>query len=613
MMRSKRPGAHYLGNNRCAFRVWASKIHQMEVHLVTPEELYLPLTKIGEYFSGQFDQIPVGTRYFYRLDGETERPDPASCFQPEGVHGPSEIVSLEFSWKDQSWVGLPLKDYVIYELHVGTYTPEGTFEAIIPRLPELRDLGITALELMPVAQFPGDRNWGYDGVYPYAVQNSYGGPGGLQKLVNACHHHGLAVVLDVVYNHLGPEGNYFRNYGPYFTRQYLTPWGEAVNFDQAYSDQVREYFINNAIFWINEYHIDALRLDALHAIMDNSAQPFLAELAASVQQEGARLGRRVYLMAESDHNNVTFLKPLELNGLGLDCHWLDDFHHALHTLLTGESEGYYQDFTGLDNLATAYREGFVYSGQYSRFRHRRHGSSSRDLKPRRFIAFAQNHDQVGNRLLGERLSRLTSLTGLKVAAAALILAPFTPLLFMGEEYGETAPFQYFVSHGDPELVEAVRKGRAEEFRAFSWDKEPPDPLAMETLQNSRLKPELAQQEPHQALWRYYQELIKIRREMLDSADLGEYFPKVTLLSEQSSLMLQYDQGEKQYCIFFCFSDHPEVVNMPSAHGNWRLRLNSAAGRWGGPGNPMPEIMDSESILSLPSMSCVVYEKENLLI
>ena len=497
----------------------------------------------------------------------------------------------------------------IYELHVGTYTAAGTFEAIIPRLPGLRDLGITALELMPVAQFPGDRNWGYDSVYPYAVQNSYGGPGGLQKLVNACHGQGLAVILDVVYNHLGPEGNYLRNFGPYFTRQFLTPWGEAVNFDQAYSDQVREYFINNAIYWIKEFHLDALRFDALHAIYDNSAQPFLAELAASVHQEAARLGRRVYLMAESDRNDVKFLQPVELNGLGLDCHWLDDFHHALHVLLTEETAGYYEDFGELAQLAKAYREGFVYSGQYSRFRHRRHGSPSRDIKPCRFIAFTQNHDQVGNRLLGERLSSLTSWAGLKVAAAAVILAPFTPLLFMGEEYGETAPFLYFVSHGDPDLVEAVRQGRVEEFRAFGWEQEPPDPLALETLQTSRLQASLAQQEPHQSLYRYYQELLKLRREMLDSANLGEYFPEVELLSEQSMLMLDYDKGEKQYRVFFCFSAHPEAINMPSGQGNWRLRLNSAASPWGGSGDPVPSNFDSGSILTLPSVSCLVYSQE----
>ncbi len=344
MMLSKRPGALYLGDNRCTFRVWAPKATTVEVHLLAPEERLLPLTKTGDYFSGHFHQISPGSLYLYRLNGEMERPDPASRYQPQGVHGPSQVASLDFAWEDQSWIGLTLRDYVIYEIHVGTFTPEGTFEAIIPRLLQLHDLGITALELMPVAQFPGERNWGYDGVYPYAVQHSYGGPQGLHRLVNACHEQGLAVILDVVYNHLGPEGNYLRDFGPYFTSCYKTPWGEAINFDQTYCDQVREYFINNALFWIRDYHIDALRLDALHAVVDNSARPFLAELAEAVQQQAARLGRRVYLMAESDLNDVKHLKPPQIGGYGLDCHWLDDFHHALHTLLTDEADGYYEDF-----------------------------------------------------------------------------------------------------------------------------------------------------------------------------------------------------------------------------------------------------------------------------
>jgi maltooligosyltrehalose trehalohydrolase len=605
MMLSKRPGASYLGNNRCAFRVWAPKINRMEVHLVGPEERFLPLNKIGDYFRGTFDQIPLDSLYFYRLEGKTDRPDPASCAQPQGVHGPSQIVSLDFPWNDQTWIGLPPHAYVIYELHVGTYTPEGTFAAIIPRLPQLRDLGITALELMPVAQFPGERNWGYDGVYPYAVQNSYGGYRGLQKLVNACHQHGLAVVLDVVYNHLGPEGNYIRNYAPYFTGQYLTPWGEAVNFDQPYSDQVREYFINNALYWLREFHIDSLRLDALHAIVDNSAQPFLADLAATVSQEASRLGRRIYLMAEDDRNNARLVEPRELNGFGLDCHWLDDFHHALHTQLTGESQGYYEDFSGLPQLAKAYREGFVYSGQYSRYRRRRYGSPAGHVKPYRFIAFSQNHDQVGNRLLGERLSRLTSLAGLKIAAATVILSPFIPLLFMGEEYGENAPFYYFVSHYDADLIECIRQGRAREFCDFGWDKDCLDPQAPETFQNSRLQSELTQQEPHQGLWRYYRELLKVRREMLESVQLGEDFPEVNVLDEQTVLTLSYEGVEQKYHIFFCFSEQPESVSMPPGDGTWQVRLNSAAKKWDGPGWHLAETFTSGSVLMLPSLSCVV--------
>jgi maltooligosyltrehalose trehalohydrolase len=500
---------------------------------------------------------------------------------------------------------LPLRDYVIYELHVGTYTPAGTFEALIPCLPQLRDLGITALELMPVAQFPGERNWGYDGVYPYAVHCAYGGPRGLQKLVNACHQQGLAVILDVVYNHLGPEGNYRSNFGPYFTSRYQTPWGEALNFDQPDSDQVREYFINNAIAWINDFHIDALRLDALHAIVDNSAQPFLAELAAAVHDLAARLGRRVYLMAESDLNDVQHLRPRELGGYGLDCHWLDDFHHALHALLTGETWGYYRDFGRLEHLAKAYREGFVYAGQYSPYRRRRHGSSSRDIRPDRFIAFAQNHDQVGNRPGGERLSQLISWEGLKLAAAAVLLSPFTPLLFMGEEYGETAPFLYFVSYGDPAVIEAVSRGRARECALSGWAAEPPDPQSSETFLRSRPDTALARRGPHEVLWRYYQEVLRIRREMVDAVDLGGYPPEVKVYPEQAVICLNYDHGEGSYGVFLCFSQRPEVVDFPLGTGPWRLRLNSAASQWAGPGSSGPDNCNLGAALVLPAMSCIV--------
>jgi maltooligosyltrehalose trehalohydrolase len=334
---------------------------------------------------------------------------------------------------------------------VGAYTKKGTFESIIPHLDELKKLGITAIELMPVAQFPGTRNWGYDGVYPYAVQNSYGGPEGFKRLVNACHGRGLALVLDVVYNHLGPEGNYLWDFGPYFTDRYKALWGFSINFDGPHSDDVRHYFIQNALYWVTEFHVDALRVDAVHAILDFSAEPFLEELASAVHDEAKRLNRRVYLIAESALNDTRVIRSREFGGYGLDAQWNDDFHHALHTVLTGERMGYYRDFGRLQDLAKALLEGFVYSGEYSPYRRRRHGNSSRDIPAHRFVVFSQNHDQVGNRMRGERLSELVCFERTKLAAGVMTLSPFIPLLFMGEEYGETAPFQYFVSHSDPDL------------------------------------------------------------------------------------------------------------------------------------------------------------------
>ncbi|KPK21748.1 MAG: malto-oligosyltrehalose trehalohydrolase, partial [Dehalococcoidia bacterium SM23_28_1] len=372
-------GASFLEDSRSRFVVWAPLAHKVEVHLLAPREKLAPMESGDRgYHHAVVDGVEPGSLYMYRLDERRERPDPTSRFQPQGVHGPSQVVSPHFEWEDGRWTGLPLQEYAIYELHVGTFTPTGTFEAVIPYLDELRELGITAIELMPVAQFPGARNWGYDGVHPFAVQNSYGGPQGLKRLVNACHKLGLAVVLDVVYNHLGPEGNYLIEFGPYFTDRYKTPWGAALNFDGPHSDEVRRFFIENALYWVSEFHVDALRLDAVHAIVDHSAVPFVEELAEAVHDRAEQLDRRIHVVAESNLNDARLIRPRALGGYGLDAQWNEDFHHCLHALLTRERTGYYQDFGEFGQLVKAFSEGFVYSGQYSSSRRRRHGSSSRD-------------------------------------------------------------------------------------------------------------------------------------------------------------------------------------------------------------------------------------------
>ena len=361
MMRSLRLGATLFGNRRCRFEVWAPRAERVEVRLTAPEDRRSAMDRqAAGYFTTVLEDIPPGTRYVYRLhyaDSSTrERPDPASRHQPDGVHAPSGIVPADFDWDDAGWCGLPLSRYVVYELHVGTFTPEGTFDGVVRHLDDLSDLGVTAVELMPVAQFPGSRNWGYDGVYPFAVQNSYGGSEGFKRLVNACHCKGLAVVLDVVYNHLGPEGNYLRDFGPYFTDFYRTPWGEAINFDGPHSDPVRRYFIENTLQWIDEFHIDALRLDAVHAIMDFSARPFLEELGRIVHRKAEELNRRIHLIAESALNDTRIIRPRELGGFNLDAQWNDDFHHSLHTALTEERSGYYRDYNGLEDLTKALAE-----------------------------------------------------------------------------------------------------------------------------------------------------------------------------------------------------------------------------------------------------------------
>jgi len=592
-------GATYLGGGLGGFLVWAPLINQVEVHILSPEERIVPLGKVSRgYHYGVVPGVKPGTRYFYRLDGNNERPDPASKFQPEGVHGPSQVIDPHFVWEELHWSGIPFSHYVLYELHVGTFTAQGTFDAIIPHLDELKDLGITAIEIMPVAQFPGDRNWGYDGVYPFAVQNSYGGPEGLKTLIDACHQRGLAVILDVVYNHLGPEGNYLHDFGPYFTGRYRTPWGAAINFDGPDSDEVRRFFIENALYWVTEFRLDALRLDAVHGIFDFSARHFLQELASAVHGQAERLNRRIHVIAESDLNDVRIVRSPELGGYGLDAQWNDDFQHALHTLLTGEQTGYYEDFGRIQDLAKAFAEGFVYSGAYSPARRRRHGNTSKDLAARRLVVFAQNHDQVGNRLKSERLSALVSFEGLKLAAAVVLLSPFIPLLFMGEEYGETAPFPYFVSHSDPDLIEVVRRGRREEFPYFKGSGEPPDPQEEATRQSASLDHSLRHQGRHRILYELYKELITLRNETRANAGLSKDRLEVVCLERERTLVVRRWGREEQVAAIFHFGDTAVSVNIPLPSGRWLKRLASGEKRWHGPGRDLPTVFHSDGKVSV---------------
>ncbi|HVA93398.1 MAG TPA: malto-oligosyltrehalose trehalohydrolase [Candidatus Dormibacteraeota bacterium] len=584
----------------CDFLVWAPRAKQVEVHILGAEDRFLPMDAMPRgYFHARVRGAVPGTLYRYRLDAKIERPDPVSRLQPQGVHGPSQVVERNFPWQDESWRGLALRDYVLYELHAGTFTAEGNFEAMIPRLPAIKALGVTAIELMPVAQFPGNRNWGYDGVYPYAVQHSYGGPAGLKKLVNACHQQGLAVVLDVVYNHLGPEGNYLADFGPYFTSAYHTPWGDAINYDKRQSDEVRRFFIGNALEWIAEFHVDALRLDAVHAIVDPSARPFLQELGAAVHSEAERLQRRVYLIPESDRNNARLVAAVDAGGAGLDAVWNDDFHHALHVLLTGETNGYYEDFGTVEQLARAFSEGFVYSGQYSRYRQRSYGNSSLAVPAERFVVFAQNHDQVGNRRLGDRLSSLVSFASLKLAAGVLLLSPFVPLLFMGEEYGETAPFQYFVSHGDTDLVEAVRKGRSEEFSHFGWGEGIPDPQGEETFRRCVLHWESRASDQHHLLLALYTELLRLRRELAPLARQDKHCLEAVPLENSRALFLRRWSNEEQAFAVFYFGESEMELQLPVPAGRWKKQLDSDDPCWGGQGGRAPEHLTSKGEVHLP--------------
>jgi len=556
-------GASMLPDGSARFRVWAPLAERVD--LLFPDSDLLPVSLSAEkcdYFSAVVDDIETGACYWYLLDGELRRPDPASRCQPQGVHGPSALVdSFRHHWQDSSWQGIAQDELIIYELHVGTFTPAGTFDAVISRLEYLCELGITAIELMPVAQFPGERNWGYDGTFIFAPQNSYGGVDGLKRLVDACHVRGLAVILDVVYNHLGPEGNYLHAFGPYFTSRYHTPWGDAVNFDGPDSDQVRHYFIANALYWITEYHIDGLRLDAVHGIYDFSALHILQELAQAVHERGAILGRRVQVIAESDQNDTRLVTVPQLGGYGLDAQWNDCFHHALRTCLTGERTGYYADYGDFSAVVKSFREGFVLSGQYSAFRRRRHGSSSVHIHPGRMVVFSQNHDQIGNRMRGERPGEHLYTEQLMLAAAAVILSPYMPLLFMGEEYGETAPFPYFVSHSDEHLVEAVRRGRREEFAAFADQGTPPDPQDEATFLSGKLCAFERSDNNNSAL-------VVVPRFFVRLTSASTVLPVGPQVWQDTRVLQPFDAAASRYCNIFT----GEVVALDEHDGQSGLAL-----------------------------------------
>jgi maltooligosyltrehalose trehalohydrolase len=593
------PGAIWTLPDRCRFLLWAPHSPQVQLRLLAPERLVTMQPLPNGYHQAIVDDVLPGRRYFYRLASGLERPDPASRWQPDGVHGPSAVDDPTFEWDDGDWHGPELRDLVLYELHIGTFTPEGTFDAVGGQLDRLHQLGVTTLSLMPVAQFPGSRNWGYDGVAPWAVQTSYGGTRGLKRLVAAAHRRGLGVVLDVVYNHLGPEGNYLRDFGLYFSDEYRVPWGAAINFDGPGSDEVRNYFLASALRWQDEFHLDGLRLDAVHAIKDLSAHHFLAELAEVTHAQARRLGRPFHLIAESDLNDARLIRPIEQGGFGLDATWADDFHHAVHTLLTGERHGYYSDFGSLDDLTRAWREGYTYAGRYSPHRRRRHGNSPAGVPPERFVVCIQNHDQVGNRAHGERLSQLVDFESLKLAAGLLLLSPYLPLLFMGEEYGETAPFLYFTSHGDPALVEAVRRGRREE---FAWQGEAPDPQDEATFARSRL----GSSPGNPALLELYRELIRLRR-LLVRPTHDRAVPDELHADEHCKVLLV---RRPDVVLVFHFAQEPLDGVLPWPAGAWQLVLGSADERWQGPGSKLPGRLDStgEAALALSPRSLGVYRR-----
>ena len=494
------------------FKVWAPNAKEVAVDF--HGETRAMTANSSRWWNLNAPRAKHGTDYAFHINDGPSRPDPRSPWQPSGVDGPSRTVDhAEFSWTDGGWQAKPLSSALLYELHVGTFTPAGTFDAAIDKLSHLQDLGVSHIELMPIAEFRGNRGWGYDGVDLFAPHHAYGGPDGLKRFVDACHAHQLGVILDVVYNHLGPSGNYLSEFGPYFTERHQTPWGSAINFDGPDSDEVRRFFCDNALMWLRDYHMDGLRLDAIHAIVDTSAIPFLEQLATEVDELKAHLGRHLVLIAESDLNDPRVVRPWEIGGFGLDAQWSDDVHHAVHTVLTGEQEGYYADFGSLHDLAIAMRQPYVYANRHSQVRRRRHGRATVGLSGSRFVAYLQNHDQLGNRALGERMTQLTTIERAKIGAALVMISPFVPMWFQGEEWGASSPFLYFVDlEGEPELAQAVYQGRWKEFESFGWKKESiPDPGLEATYRRSQLNWSELSREPHADMLAWYRQLVRVRR------------------------------------------------------------------------------------------------------
>jgi maltooligosyltrehalose trehalohydrolase len=560
------PGAFPCFATRMQFSVWAP-LARKSVELVCADQRFAMAVDDEGYWRADCTPARLAEGYRYSIDGGPPLPDPRSPWQPDGVHGASFVVNVDelkvISRSD--FVQKPLREAVIYELHIGTFTPAGTYASAEQKLPHLAALGITHIELLPLATFPGKHGWGYDGVYLYAPHPSYGTPAALAKFVAAAHAQGLAVLLDVVYNHLGPDGNYLGHYAPYFTDRVKTGWGEAVNYDGAYSDGVRRFVIDNARMWLDVYGFDGLRLDAVHAIYGFEAVHVLEELASAIQAWAGASNRSVVLIAESDLNDPKLVHAAG-RGYGLDAHWADDFHHALHRVMTGEASGYYMDFNGIKDLATSLRDGYVYQGQYSPHRKRRHGRTPLDVRPEQLVVSSQNHDQIGNRALGERLSMLLNPLQLKAVAALTILSPFVPLLFQGEEWGAGTPFLYFTDHQDEQLGALVAQGRRKEFESFGWQAAVPDPQAPGSFHDSQLNWDEISQPVHKELLAWYQRIIALKASAirpLSQAAIVSY--------DEAAPWLSFVLGD--LCVVVNFASQPVPCALPQ--GNWRLLLSSS--------------------------------------
>ncbi len=574
------------------FRVWAPRPQRVALQLNGTEAL--PMHKSGDqgWWTLSVADAGQGTTYAFLLDDETTAyPDPRSLWQPKGVHGASCVYDQStFGWTDAQWHTPPLSSGIVYELHIGTFSKEGTFDSAISHLDYLVELGVTHIEVMPINEFAGRRGWGYDGVFLFAVFEPYGGPEGFKRFVDACHAKNLAVVLDVVYNHFGPVGNYSNQFGPYLTDKYHTPWGAAVNFNESGSDEVRRFFLDNALMWLRDYHCDGLRLDATHEYIDRSAVHFMEQLSTEVERLGTMLNKRFVLIAESDLNDPKFVRPREARGYGMDAQWSDDFHHSLFTLLWSDpGRGYYDDFGSMDDLVKSLRAAFVYDGKYSRYRHHTHGRPVENLSAHHFIGYIQNHDQVGNRAVGERLEHLVGMAASKVALGLTLTAPFVPMLWMGEEFAASAPFLYFADHEEEEMRRLVSEGRKRDFAAFGWDEnEVPDPEASETFERSKLDWSEAHEGKHEEMFRWVRDLIRYRRSCmaLNDGDFGH----VNVFCSHDGKLLTMQRGAVRVLM-----NLGEQIQLPLLSGE-TLKLASETG-----------MSTQDQAIILPKMSLAILE------
>lgn len=597
-------GANFEGNS-CRFAVWAPYHKQVKLFLDAKNEL-LDMQPAGDgYFTLQTTRAKPNDTYLYRLDSAKTKPDPASHYQPKGVFGASAVIDhANYVWSDNAWGGLDLEDLVFYEVHVGAFTLEGAFKSMLPRIKELADFGFNALELMPIVQFSGKRNWGYDGVFPFAVQNTYGEPDDLKALVDECHRRGMALFLDLVYNHVGPEGNCLNDYGPYFPADRLGRWGPKVNLDGDGSLGVRNYFLENTRHWFSLYHIDGIRLDAVFTMHDKSPKHFLAELAEQASFLSEASGRKFHLISESGYHIPEVLASPDLGGYGFNGEWLDDYQHAVFAAITGERRGYYSNYGSMNEVVEALNKGYINVGDELGFKRKVHGKSYGEVPANQLVVFSQNHDQVGNRLLGDRLISIAGLEAAKLAAAMVLLSPYVPLLFMGEEYGETSPFLFFTDFEDKKLIAGVRKGRKSELAAFHWAGKVADPQSLDTYQKSKVNWQLRQSEEGKKTLGYFHALLDLRKNPLFHPKKNTQI-KHAKIEKEKILLVQKQNQSSQALVTANFSSTPIEIRFPY-DGEYIKVFDSAAEVWNGKGATLYPVISRGDVLAFSGFNFAVF-------